>query len=61
VQDGTVDLWGTVLDERERQALIVAAENIPGVKQVNDHLARIDPLSGSVLEPEEQTQLPWAS
>jgi hypothetical protein len=29
-------------DERERQAIIVAAENAPGVKAVDDHLAWID-------------------
>ena len=31
VMDGVVDLWGTITDERERQAIIVAAENVPGV------------------------------
>ncbi len=49
VKDGIVDLWGTITDERERQAIIVAAENVPGVKHVNDHLAWVDALSGMVL------------
>ena len=49
VRDGVVELWGTITDERERKAVIVAAENIPGVKKVNDHLAWIDALSGMVL------------
>ena len=49
VKDGIVDLWGTITDERERQAIIVAAENVPGVKRVNDHLAWVDALSGMVL------------
>jgi CBS domain-containing protein len=53
VRDGTVDLWGTITDERERQALIVAAENIPGVTGVNDHLAWVDPTSGMVFGPQE--------
>jgi hypothetical protein len=33
---------GSITDERERQAIIVAAENAPGVKAVDDHLAWID-------------------
>jgi CBS domain-containing protein len=49
VKDGIVELWGTITDERERQAIIVAAENVPGVKRVNDHLAWVDALSGMVL------------
>jgi CBS domain-containing protein len=49
VRDGTVELWGTITDERERQALIVAAENIPGVKAVRDHLAWVEPNSGMVF------------
>lgn len=51
VQNGVVELWGTITDERERQALIVAAENIPGVKAVRDHLAWVEPTSGMVLYP----------
>lgn len=57
VRDGTVELWGTIMDERERQALIVAAENIPGVKSVKDHLAWIDAASGLVLLPDEVVEL----
>jgi osmotically-inducible protein OsmY len=49
VKDGVVDLWGTIADERERQALIVAAENVPGVKEVRDHVAWVDAMSGMVL------------
>ncbi|MBX9828441.1 MAG: CBS domain-containing protein [Xanthobacteraceae bacterium] len=62
VRDGVVDLWGTITDERTRQALIVAAENVPGVKGVKDHLAWIDPMSGMYFSPaEEPTELPKAS
>ena len=54
VRDGIVDLWGSITDDRERQALIVAAENVPGVKSVHDHLVWIEPMSGmAVLPPEE--------
>ena len=49
VRDGVVELWGAVTDERERTALVIAAENIPGVKSVRDHLAWIDPLTGMVV------------
>ncbi len=50
VHDGMVELWGTILDERQRDALKVAAENISGVKSVTDHLAWIEPISGTVVE-----------
>jgi CBS domain-containing protein len=46
VRGGVVELWGTITDERERQARIVAAENVPGVKAVHDHLVWIEPMSG---------------
>jgi CBS domain-containing protein len=50
VRNGVVELWGTIFDERERQATIVAAENIAGVKAVEDHLAWVDPMTGVVVE-----------
>jgi CBS domain-containing protein len=43
VNDGIVELWGSILDERQRQALIIVAENAPGVKAVHDRLAWLDP------------------
>jgi CBS domain-containing protein len=53
VRNGVVELWGTITDERERQALIVAAENVPGVKIVHDHLVWIEPNSGFAIQSEE--------
>lgn len=53
VRDGVVGLWGVITDERERQAFIVAAENVPGVKAVHDHLAWVEPTSGMVILSEE--------
>ena len=38
VKDGVVKLSGVLTDERQRTALRVAAENIPGVKSVVDDL-----------------------
>jgi CBS domain-containing protein len=58
VRDGAVELWGTITDERARQAIIVAAENAPGVKSVKDRLAYLDMISGMLFQPssEEQAQ-----
>ena len=53
VQNGVVELWGTITDERERQALIVAAENTKGVKAVKDHVTWVDPASGMFFTPPE--------
>lgn len=38
VNDGVVDLWGSARSEVEKKAIRVAAESIPGVRAVNDHL-----------------------
>jgi CBS-domain-containing membrane protein len=57
VRNGAVELWGTITDEREREALIVAAENVPGVKIVHDHLVWIEPNSGFVIQsPEDEAR-----
>ena len=39
VVDRHVQLWGVVYSEDERQALCLAAERLPGVRGVEDHLA----------------------
>jgi CBS-domain-containing membrane protein len=52
VNNGVVHLHGAILDDRERQALIVLAENTPGVKDVRDHLVWVEPMSGMVLPPD---------
>jgi CBS domain-containing protein len=38
VENGVVHLHGTVQTDDERRALRIAAENVPGVKRVEDHL-----------------------
>jgi CBS-domain-containing membrane protein len=53
VKDGVVKLSGALTDERERQAIRVAAENIPGVKKVEDHLIWIEPNTGVIIEAPE--------
>ncbi|TPN50288.1 CBS domain-containing protein [Mesorhizobium sp. B1-1-9] len=45
VDEGVVKLSGAILDERERQAAIVAAENVAGVRFVEDNLFCADPVS----------------
>ena len=37
VSEGVVHFWGTVGSEEERRALRVVAENIPGVRGIEDH------------------------
>jgi CBS domain-containing protein len=48
VRDGVVHLWGFVENADERRALRVAAENTPGVKAVEDHLARYPAGTGAI-------------
>jgi osmotically-inducible protein OsmY len=47
VRNGVVELWGTITDNRERGALTVTSENVPGVKEVHDHLVWIEPTPDS--------------
>ena len=53
VTDGVVALRGAVTDDRERVAAKVAVENVPGVKAVRDHLAWVEPMSGTVIPSAE--------
>jgi len=39
VSDGVMHLWGVIDSKDQSQALRVAAENIPGVKSVEEHLS----------------------
>ena len=41
VQNGIVTIWGMVSTDDERRALRIAAENVPGVKGVEDHLTSV--------------------
>jgi CBS domain-containing protein len=54
VRDGVVELWGVIIDERQRNALRVAAGNIPGVKDVKDHMVWLEAMSGMVIEPDDK-------
>jgi CBS domain-containing protein len=49
VGGGIVHLWGSILDERQRDAIRVAVENVPGVVEIVDHLVWVEPFSGTVM------------
>jgi CBS-domain-containing membrane protein len=53
VKDGVAELRGVVTDDRERQGLVVAAENVAGVKKVHDHLVWVEPISGLAFPSSE--------
>ena len=53
VKNGVVDLWGTITDERVREACIVAVENVADVKKVHDHLVWVEPMSGMAFPSSE--------
>ncbi len=46
VEDGVATLEGAIPDDSLRDGLKVLVENVPGVKQVHDHLAWVEPNSG---------------
>ena len=49
VRDGIVHLSGVITEERARQAAVVGAQNVAGVKKVHDHLCWVDTMSGMYL------------
>ena len=53
VKNGIAEVWGTIMDEREREACIVTVENVPGVKAVHDHLVWVEPMSGMAFPSSE--------
>jgi CBS domain-containing protein len=61
VKDGIVHLSGVITEERSRQAAVVAAETVQGLKQVHDHLCWVDTMSGMYLNSPEDDDLAKAS
>jgi CBS domain-containing protein len=61
VKDGIVHLSGVITEERSRQAAVVAAETVEGVKKVHDHLCWVDTMSGMYLNSPEDDDLAKAS
>jgi CBS domain-containing protein len=58
VKKGVVQFSGVITDERQRQALRVAAENVPGVKGVEDNIVWVEPVSGMFVEAGPGNQVP---
>jgi hypothetical protein len=57
VRDGCVELSGTILDDRQREALKVLVENVPGVKAIHDHMVWVEPYSGMAFpSPEDESR-----
>jgi CBS domain-containing protein len=57
VSQGVVHLSGIITNEKCREAAIVAAENVSGVKRVHDHLCWVDAMSGMYLNSQEDDKL----
>jgi len=56
VRNGVAELWGTIFDERERNAARVAVENVSGVVGLKDHLVWVEPMSGMVIESPDDAE-----
>jgi len=61
VKDGIVHLSGVITEESSRQAAVVAAEAVEGVKKVHDHLCWVDTMSGMYLSSPEDDEMAKAS
>jgi CBS domain-containing protein len=57
VLNGVVHLNGVITNEHSREATIVAAETVSGVKKVHDHLCWVEPMSGMYLNSQEDGEL----
>jgi hypothetical protein len=51
VRDGVAELWGTIFNEKKRDAMRVLAENVPGIVGVQDHMVWVEPISGMAFPP----------
>jgi osmotically-inducible protein OsmY len=51
VRGGVAELWGVIRGERERDAIRVVAENVPGISQVIDHLVCFRPMPAGIGLP----------
>ncbi len=54
VRHGIAELWGPIFDQRQREAVRVAAENVVGVGNVKDHLVWVELMSGLSFGPPEK-------
>ena len=51
VDHGVAELSGTIFDERQRQAIMVATAKVHGIVSVVDQIVWVDALSGAMLGP----------
>lgn len=49
MKGGVVTLHGGLFDQRQRDAIRVMAETIPGVKAVKDEMFWIEPMVGGLI------------
>jgi CBS domain-containing protein len=57
VKNGVAEVWGCITDDRERQGIIVAVENVAGVEKVHDHLVWVEPMSAMAFpSPEDEAK-----
>lgn len=49
VKDGVVQMDGCLFDLRKREALGVLAENVPGVKRIENRIVCLEPYTGTVI------------
>jgi CBS domain-containing protein len=61
VRQGVVDLRGSLSDDRQRLAIKVIVENVPGVTAIHDHLIWVEPNTGVYLLSEEDAKAERAS
>ena len=57
VRDGIVHLSGVITEDQARQAAIVVAENVQGVKKVHDHLCWFDTVTGIYMTSREDEEV----
>jgi CheY-like chemotaxis protein len=50
VHDGVAELWGSIFDERERQAFRIVAAKIPGIAAVKDHLSPLELIASRLVD-----------
>jgi CBS domain-containing protein len=46
VRHGVAELWGSIFSDKERNAVRVLVENVPGIVTVQDHMIWVEPVSG---------------
>ena len=49
VSNGVVDLWGTTDSPEVAQAIQVAAETTPGVREVRNHIGLLPPMARAAM------------